>query len=385
MAGTVKHLSLHRIGGVELRVVADVEDSALSVIQAEETVIRTYAQQSPWPHRYITLLILRDLTPLTRQLRFGERMGDAAIPLQAKLTPGWGFPIMDVEVLNQRPVVNVYDLADLESCHVFVNQHVMQREGYWNDLLALQGLLAHEHAHPLSENQTTLASRQFQVHLALSQPAPSSRVPEGNVTQATSEIWWDATRRNRIHQVLVRLADRVCLYGPREIFANEIVIRRGFHNALFHLDQRNVNNASTSLAGRDTLQQQLRHEVAQGNLSSSAAAALLLIGDLESYLDLMLESASFYYAGQENDASVLENVLESTVFPYLDSGVLPLYTALRTHYHALRPNLILPELLAWGQTALDILAKGLIDRGLELEFRLQKVEPTHPHTYPDQS
>ena len=43
MARTVKHFSLHRIAGTELRVVADVEDGVLPVIQVEEVVIRGYA------------------------------------------------------------------------------------------------------------------------------------------------------------------------------------------------------------------------------------------------------------------------------------------------------------------------------------------------------
>ncbi|MDO9065990.1 MAG: hypothetical protein Q7U96_02780, partial [Chloroflexota bacterium] len=68
MARTIKHFSLHRIAGTELRVVADVEEGTLPVVQAEETVLRRYVQREAWPHRWVTLFILQDLQPLVRQL-----------------------------------------------------------------------------------------------------------------------------------------------------------------------------------------------------------------------------------------------------------------------------------------------------------------------------
>jgi hypothetical protein len=378
MPGIVKHISLHRIAGTELRIVADVEDGVFPVIQAEETVIRTYAQQQPWPHRYITLFILHNLTSLAQQLGLATGGDDFQDRHNIQPQDRWlsksNLPMVDAAAVNRWPVVNVYDLADLESCHVFVNQQVMQQESYWDDPLALRGLLAHEHAHPLSENQTTLSSRQLQVLLTLPHPASPIHAPKGNSSQARV-LWWEDAKHNRIYHVLARLANKFCLYGPREIFANELVISRGFHDALFHLDQWYVNNASANLAGRGTLQQQLQHEVTQGNLTLATATVLLLLGDLESYLDLVLETAAFYRAGRENDALALETILETTVFPSLDSGVFRVYTALREHYRALNTDLALPELSNWGQTTLSILAKEIADKGLELEFHLQKVEP----------
>ncbi|KAF0140137.1 MAG: hypothetical protein FD153_833 [Rhodospirillaceae bacterium] len=41
-----------------------------------------------------------------------------------------------------RPMINVYDLANLTECFVFINHKVMVAEGYWGDNLATMGLLA---------------------------------------------------------------------------------------------------------------------------------------------------------------------------------------------------------------------------------------------------
>ena len=158
MARTVKHFSLHRIAGTELRVVADVETGVLPVIQVEEAVIRGDAQQGLWPHRWVTLFVLQDLQPLVRYLTPTPSLPPAGGGSKGE-SPA--FPPGGAAALDYRPVINVYDLADLTGCHVFVNQKAMLREGYWDDALAIQGLLAHEHAHPLAENETTRASRQL--------------------------------------------------------------------------------------------------------------------------------------------------------------------------------------------------------------------------------
>ena len=92
MPRTVKHFSLHRIAGTELRVISDIEGGAPPVIEAEEAVIRGYIQQGSWPHREATLFILEDLEPLVRQLQAG-----------ADLPPG------GAAALEYRPVVNAYD------------------------------------------------------------------------------------------------------------------------------------------------------------------------------------------------------------------------------------------------------------------------------------
>ncbi len=254
MPRTVKHFSLHRIDWTELRVISDIEVGALPVIEAEETVIRGYAQQGPWPHREVTLFILQDLQPLVRQLQAG-----------AELPPG------GAAALEHRPVVNAYDLADLTACHVFINWQAMVKEGYTDDPLAIQGLLAHEHAHPLAENETTRASRSLQVQLMV------ERLPDGRL--------WTQDRQDKIHRLLVLLAEKLCVYAPREVLANEMTICSGFGEALLHLDECTIANAQRSVAGGEDLQAQLLEEVAREALTPSGAD-LLLIGDLRGYVDL---------------------------------------------------------------------------------------------------
>ena len=145
MARTVKHLSLHRIAGIELRVVADVEEGVIPIVEIEEAVIRQYVQwvQPPWPHRSVNLFVLEDLQPLVHQLQQPPATG----AFQPTETGDETIPALWWDV----PVVNVYDLADLTTCNVFVNRQVMVREGYWDDALAIQGLLAHEHEWELGQ------------------------------------------------------------------------------------------------------------------------------------------------------------------------------------------------------------------------------------------
>ena len=340
MPRTVKHFSLHRIDATELQVVSDIEVGVLPVIEAEETVIRGYIQQDSWPHREVTLFILQDLEPLIRQLRAG-----------AELPPG------GAAALEYRPVVNAYDLADLAACHVFINWQVMKKEGYADDPVAVQGLLAHEHAHPLAENETTQASRGLRMQLLV------QGLPDGQL--GTED------RKDKIHRLLLLLAEKLCLYAPREVFANEMTIRSGFGEALLHLDECTIANAQRSVAGRKELQQQLLQEVSEKALTPTGADLLLLIGDLKGYLDLALEVAPFYRTGREAEAQRLERALEDEVFPHLEPEVPGAYTRLREQYVALGAKLTPAELVTWGDDVLTGLAEILAKRELIVQYCLQ--------------
>jgi len=336
MARTVKHFSLHRIAGTELRVVSDVESGVIPFIRIEEQVIEKYARSPRWRQEVITLFILRDLEPLIRQLSQA-----------ADLPPG------GLDGLGHRPIVNLYDLKNPVACHIFINQGAMEKEGYWSDQDAIMALLAHEHAHPLAENETTRTSRQLRF--------------------AISDFGFQIeieNRKSKIENLLTLLADKLCLYAPRELFANEMTIRSGFGEALLHLDQRAVANASRSVAGREELLQQLQQEVTRGNLTPQGADLLLLIGDLKGYLDLALEVAPFYRTGRQSDAQELESALEAEVFPHLEPEVPRAYTALREQYIALRADLTPSELITWGEGVLNILAEALAKKGLNLQHRL---------------
>ena len=345
MSRTVKHFSLHRLeglyppGGTELRVVSDLEAEVSPVIAVEEGVLRGYMARAPWPHRSVTLFLLQDLAPLVGQ-----------VDTRAGLPPG------GAAGLDQRPVVNAYDLADLSSCHVFVNWRVMRAEGYTEDPLLLEGLLAHEHAHPLAEYPTAAASRRLRTELSV-RDWPALPAEAGD-------------QQARLQGLLSVLADTLCLAAPREVFASELAIRRGFGAALFHLDRRNLANAQEGLEGRAQLRAQLWHAVAQGRLSAEGAEILLLIGDLQGYLDLSLEIAAFYRAECVEEAQDLERVLETKIFPRLQPGVPEVYTALRAHYVALEPGLAPAELLGWSQEVLATLAASLAPSGLTVNYAL---------------
>ncbi|NNJ11145.1 hypothetical protein EKD04_012445 [Chloroflexales bacterium ZM16-3] len=326
MRRAVKHVELHRIGTTELRVVSDVDMGETAIVQAEEAVIREYMRRNIWPHRQVSLFILNDLQPLIRQV------ASSALPSGGSAA------------LETRTVINLYDLANPRACHVFVNQQMMLKEGYWDDMLAVRGLLAHEHAHPLSENASTQASRGLSVDLALDEKPTEQHV--------------------RMEGILAGLAEQLCITAPREIFTNLLAITSGFDQAMLHLNQRNVANACKSLAGRIKLRELLAQEVAQGNRSADTVGQLMLVGDLEGYAGLAMELAPFDRSGHADAASALADVLERELFPYLEPQFAPLFTAIRQRYAELSANLSLADLGAWSQQMADSIVAAVRDQGM---------------------
>jgi len=357
MGRKVKHFSLHRVDGTELRVVSDVGVGVLPVIQEEEEVIRGYVHHAFWPHKWVTLFILQDLQPLVRQIQPA-----------AEMFPG------GADVLDKRPVVNVYDLAEPSGCQIFINREAMLREGYWDEPVAVRGLLAHEHAHPLTEGETTRASRELEVELTVEHL--HSSLCDSPVDVAEQEApcrQWTGVRQSATHDILNLLAHKLCLYAPREIFANDMTIRSGFGGALLHLDRQNVANAQSSLAGREDIRTHFQHSVEQGKLTQAAANLLLLVGDLQGYIDLALEVAPFYRSGRESDARELETALEDNLFPHLEREVQQAYTALVKQYIALQADLTPDELTAWCKGVFNIFAEILSAKELRVnsEFRVR--------------
>lgn len=326
MGRAVKHVELHRIGTTELRVVSDVDTGVIAIVQAEEAVIRDYMQRGNWPHRQVSLFILNDLKPLARQVA-----GNA-------LPPG------GAAALDTRTVINLYDLANPRACNVFVNQQMMLKEGYWDDMLAVRGLLAHEHAHPLAENASTWASRTLTIALTLDEKPTEQRV--------------------RLEGLLARLVEQLCLTSPREIFTNLLAITSGFEPAMLHLNRRNVSNACKSLEGRVRLRELLMQNVALGNRPVSDVGQLLLAGDLESYCNLAMELAPFYRAGYFAGASELTSVLEQELFPRLEPQFGPAFAAIRRLYTDLPDDLSPAELRSWSQQVADIIVGALHEQGL---------------------
>ena len=337
MAPTVKHFSLHRIAGTELRVVSDVETGVLPVIEAEESVIRSYAACQAWEHRCVTLFVLHDLSPLTRQLQAATG-GAAGVAKQ----------------MAGRPVMTVYDLANPASCHVFVNCEAMKEAGYWDDPVAMRALLAHEHAHPLAENDTIRASRSWTIQLRLKDEAWPVIPP----AQSMVKVW------ERTKDLLGALIEKLVLTGPREVFTNELTIRSGFDNDLLHLNTCNLDTVEKSLVGREEVRRRLEEEVTRGTLSPAEVDLLQLIGDLNSYVDVVLEVAPFLRAGREDAAKVLEETLARSIFPRLTRETTDVYNELRQQYTVLRADLSPHDFVTWGERAAGCLGRVLARKGL---------------------
>jgi hypothetical protein len=347
MTNPIKHFSLHRVAGTELQVVSDVESGVLSLIQVEEGVIQNYARQGAWPHTGVTLFILQDLAPLTRQLKHKKGL--------------WGEMFDD---LTDRPVVNIYDLSDLSRCHLFANQQAMIQGGYWDDLQAARGLLAHEHAHPLSECQTVRLSRHMRAtHAWEIEAGTGGKNHAGGTT--------DRALSPRIDQLLHRLVAKLCLYAPREILANELAIRSGFGDALLYLDRQGVRQAIRGVAGRNDLLGDLQRRVTEGTLSPPMVALLLLLGDMSSYLEQALEISAFYRAGHEREAEELEICLKEQVFAHLEPESQLAYDALCRQYLELYEDMTAEALDSWGTGVLAILAQALASKGLILGYQLE--------------
>jgi hypothetical protein len=326
MRRAVKHVELHRIGTTELRVVSDVDTGEIAVVQAEEAVIRDYMRFGNWPHRMVSLFILNDLQPLARQV------------------PSSALPSGGVAALATRTVINLYDLANPRACHVFVNQQMMLKEGYWDDMLAVRGLLAHEHAHPLAENASTRASRGLAIDLALDEKPTEQHV--------------------RLEGLLARLVEQLSLTAPREIFTNLLAITSGFDQAMLHLNQRNVANACKSLVGRAKLRELLMHDVDQGKRPADTVGQLLLAGDLESYCGLAMELAPFDRAGHPAAASALTGILEQELFPQLEPQFAPAFAAIRQLYTDLSADLAATDLRDWSQQVADSIVGAVRAQGL---------------------
>jgi hypothetical protein len=348
MTRTARHLSLHRIDRTELRVVSDVEAGILPMIQAEEDIIRRYQAALVWPHRWVTLLILQDMLPLVRQLYAKGEAGGSP----ANLPPG------GTEALEARPVVNAYDLADLSACTVFVNQQAMRAAGYWGDPLAVQGLLAHEHAHPLAENDALRASRQ--VRLDVSSPIATPVAAADPAAQIAPQV--------------TLLAEKLVLYGPREVAANELALRCGFADALAHLDRSNMAAARRALAGRAELRARLQGEQLAGRLAAREADTLLLLADLRGYADWAFEIAAFVRAGELYFTRELEAALQQDVFPHLAPEVPRLYAALAAEYSALRFERGAAGYISWGRGLLQILSRVIKARGIDLHLELRHAQ-----------
>lgn len=325
--------------------VSDIEAGLGPFIEVEEEVVEKYAASPRWQQKSVTLFVLKDLEPLVRQLSEG-----AALP------PG------GLAILGQRPIVNVYDLENPGSCHLFINRRAMEKEGYWDDREAVKGLLAHEHAHPLSECETTRSARRLQADLSTDGVRPLFP------SQAQGREW-----QTKVDRLLAVVVDKLCLYAPREVFANDVTIESNFTTPLLYLDKKNVLNAAKGVRSKGALRQRLQEEVERASLTPAGADLLLVIGDMHGHLDLAMETASFYRQGKVTEVKELEEMLFAEVMPYLETPVAEVYPKLRDQYVQLRKDMSPEELVQFEGSLLAILAAVLKQEGLTLQYNLRVV------------
>jgi hypothetical protein len=331
MSNAIEHFSRTRVENTTLQVIADTQRNLDRLIREEELVIHHYVGLGTWPHKSVNMFVFEDLQPLVSQIKNAAVLSSVV-----------------AEDIDRRPMVNIYDAADLTECTIFVNRRALEKEGVWGDATALRALLAHEHGHPLAENETVRAARELSVEVA---------AENGTSTAA-------------IEGVLQLLADRLCVHSPQEVFANEIAIRAGFGEALFHLDKSALEKARWGVAERTSLVQGLEKQARNGKLTAAQVAALLLVGDLQAYLGFALETAAFLRAEHQEQARALEAALTEGVLSQLDPAALPLYEKLREHYLRLRSDFTPAEMKAWSSEALGIIADTLQERNLRVRFSL---------------
>ena len=349
---TVKHFALHRIGGVEWRVISDIEAGVIAITEVEEAVLTRFVARPDWPHAVVTFFVLNDLSALQRQLN--TLAAQAPIGLTGATVPfdaSGALPPGGVEGLAQRTVVNLYDLANAATCTVFVNKTAMEKAGYWGDRLAETALLAHEHAHPLVENATVRASRNIAVTVNLDSDAP--------LGQTTDTPW-----RERLQGIVQALLDSLVRYAPRELFTNDMVIEIGFAAALFHLDRRTIELTASALQGRAALAAGLR---AEPTLTDTGRAAFLALADYQAHLNLAFEVAAFQRMGEERFAEELKALLQQRVFALLPADTERVFTALTNLYKTLPADHTPATLVVFAQAVAEILASALHAYGVRLE------------------
>ena len=338
MANAIEHFSRTRVDHTTLQVMADTQDGLARLIEEEQSVIRHYVRLGDWPHKRVNMFVLENLKPLVSQIKRSTALSSVI-----------------AEDIDRRPMVNIYDAADLSECAVFVNRGILEQDGTWRDELALRGLLAHEHGHPLAENKTVHAARELAVKV--------TEYGEG--------------AKAAVGEILHLLADQVCLHAPQEVFANEIAIRAGFGSAMFHLNRDAVEKARLGVSERPSLVQNLDKQVAGGKLSADHAAALLLVGDLQAHLGFALETAAFLRAGVPRQAKELEDALNEGVWVHLDPAAKRLYETLREHYRRLKVNFKPAETRAWASEAVALLAEVLLQKNLRVRLNVvaRRAEP----------
>ncbi|MGO9006217.1 MAG: hypothetical protein ACLQIQ_04465 [Beijerinckiaceae bacterium] len=356
MPHPVVHFSQHLLGGTLLQVLADESDDLTSLIEAESAVFGRYAQAVAWPHKRVNMFVLQDLGPIVAQI--GRVVA---------------LPTLVAEDLGLGPMVNLYDLSNFEECSIFVNRGALERTGQWTDAAALQGLLAHEHGHPLGENRTTASVR----HVSLAQRIAADRdstIPVSASPHDSSELNLFGGMASILQSLFVKLTVK----APQEIFANETAIRAGFGEDLYRLDERHLATLEAGLSRRGELVDLLGRAVAEQRLDEDRKALLLLVGDLQIILPFALETSAFLRTHERAFAERLDARLFHLGCGRISKPVLDLYDGLRDHCATLDSGLSIGSVRAWCEATVTPLVQTLAAAGLELDIGFPAMASPEP-------
>lgn len=347
MVGAGGHLLRRQINGAELQVIADAPEDVLRLIGVEEKVVRGF-QRNGGCHRRINLFVFESLQPLIDQLQQATRQ-----PLAAR-------------ALESKPMVHVYNMGDHTESNLFINRALMMRQGIWSDTLAIEGLLAHEHAHPLAENATTRVARALKTRLVTASiddahgaSAPPLPAPAPTLSSAALVA---------VGRSLEHLAEELAVHAPHEVFANEFAIRAGFGPALLHLNRLSLGGTRAGMKERVALAEGLRTLAAQGRLSEADVGLLLLTASMEAHIRMALETAAFIRAERPEDATSVEELLETEVFRHVEPEIRTLYRAFRLQYLQLTPDMDRDAFHRWAAAVFSPVIEELARCGVRMNI-----------------
>jgi hypothetical protein len=303
--------------------------------------VRGFMRHGGWPHRRMNVFVFESLQPLIDRLPQAARQPLAARELESK------------------PMVHIYNMGDLTECSLFINRRLMKRRGLWGDPLALEGLLAHEHAHPLAENATTRAARELKARLVAAEADDDGGA--GNILSPMTSAPLAAVGRSLEH-----LAEELCVHAPHEVFTNELAIGAGFGPALHHLNRLNLEGGRAGMMERIALAEGLRAQVTEGRLSEADVGLLLLTASMEAHVRMALETAAFVRAGRPKEAGSVEELLEAEVFRHVEPEIRTLYRAFHLQYLQLAPGMDRDAFRHWAAAAFAPVIEELARRGLAM-------------------
>jgi hypothetical protein len=352
MARAVPQVLGHRSTSTKLQVVCDSTTGLDAFVDIEKRVIAAFERRAYWPHQLVHLFVFETLQPLVEQIK----QATAAQRTRAKpgaLAKARAEASRHIEELDRKPMVHIYNVANPAETSIFVNRRRMIALGLWDDELALEGLLAHEHAHPLAENSTTKAARGLMARVQV------LALPEGLEPQKT-----------QLSHSVETLVEELCLHAPHEVAANELAIRAGFGEALFYLNGLTLTGGRAGLTEHAALKVKLEAGVKAGRMSKNAMALTLVMASIEAHVRVALETAAFERAQDAARAEALDSLIEEEVFKHLEPEVGALYRIYRAQYIGLKPDLDADAVLSWMKEASALLINKLDKRGasFKVEF-----------------